>query len=165
MITRAGDMARRVACWAWRDKMRYRSAMARRTLIDDLGRSVELVAEPQRIVSLVPSLTETLFAIGAGPAVVGVTRWCVEPAASVATVPKVGGTKNPDLARIAELAPDLVVMNAEENRREDFTALVDAGLTVFVTEPKTVADGVRSIVQLGELSGRIDRAARLAEEQ
>ncbi len=135
------------------------------SIIDDLGRAVALPAPPRRIVSLVPSLTETLFAIGAGSAVVGLTRYCVEPAADVAAVPKVGGTKNPDLAHIRELAPDLVLMNAEENRRADFEALAAAGLTVFVTEPKTVADGVRSIVQLGELSGHVDRAAALADAQ
>lgn len=136
-----------------------------RHVVDDLGRSVEVPDEPRRIVCLVPSLTETLFAIGAGPAVVGVTRYCEEPAAAVAALPKVGGTKNPDLAAVRDLAPDLVIMNAEENRREDFEALAAAGLRVFVTEPKTVADGVRSIAQLGDVSGRREQAAVLAAEQ
>ena len=139
--------------------------MARHTVVDDLGRSVELVVAPTRIVSLVPSLTETLFAIGSGAAVVGVTRYCEEPADAVVALPKVGGTKNPDLAAIRDLAPDVVIMNAEENRREDFEALAGAGLAVFVTEPKTVADGIRAIVHLGELSGAVARAAALADEQ
>lgn len=121
-------------------------------LVDDLGRTVELAATPERIVSLVPSLTETLFAIGAGPRVVAVTRYCEEPAADVARVPKVGGTKNPDLHAIVELAPDVVVMNAEENRREDFDALAAARVPVFVTEPKTILAGIRSIAQLAELT-------------
>lgn len=121
-------------------------------LVDDLGRAVELAASPARIVSLVPSLTETLFAIGAGRRVVAVTRYCEEPAADVADLPKVGGTKNPDIQAIVELAPDVVVMNAEENRREDFDALASAGLPVFVTEPKTILDGIRSIAQLAELT-------------
>ena len=139
--------------------------MPRHTLVDDLGRSVQLAVAPARIVSLVPSLTETLFAIGAGAAVVGVTRWCEEPAAAVAALPKVGGTKNPDLARIRDLAPDVVVMNAEENRRDDFEALAASGVAVFVTEPKTVADGVRSIEQLGAITGCVESAAALAAEQ
>jgi ABC-type Fe3+-hydroxamate transport system substrate-binding protein len=134
-------------------------------IVDDLARAVLVPERPRRIVCLVPSLTETLFAIGAGERVVGVTRYCEEPAKEVAALPKVGGTKNPDLAGIQALAPDLVVMNAEENRRDDFEALVIAGLTVFVTEPKTVADGIRVIGTLGVLTGRVDAAAALEAEQ
>ncbi len=134
-------------------------------VVDDVGRVVEVPTRPGRIVSLVPSLTETLFAIGAGPAVVGVTRYCEEPAADVASVPKVGGTKNPDLAAIRALAPDLVVMNAEENRREDFEALAADGLPCFVTEPKTILAGVRIIARLGEIVGRTAEGRALAAEQ
>ena len=78
---------------------------------------------------------------------------------------KVGGTKNPDLAAITALRPDLVVMNAEENRREDFEALAARGLVVYVTEPKTVDDGVRLIARLGALVGCGDTGARLAAAQ
>lgn len=132
---------------------------------DDLGRAVALGGPPRRIVSLVPSLTETLFAIGAGPAIVGVTRYCEEPAREVALLPKVGGTKNPDVAAIAALAPDVVILNAEENRREDFAALAALGLACFVTEPKTVRDGIRLIARLGALVGRAAQAQDLASEQ
>lgn len=134
-------------------------------LVDDLGRTVELAATPERIVSLVPSLTETLFAIGAGLRVVAVTRYCEEPVADVARLPKVGGTKNPDLQAIVELAPDVVVMNAEENRREDFETLAAAGLRVFVTEPKTILDGIRSIAQLAELTACAHGTALAAEQE
>ncbi|MCC6766009.1 MAG: cobalamin-binding protein [Deltaproteobacteria bacterium] len=134
-------------------------------MTDDLGREVALPEAPRRIVSLVPSLTETLFALGAGPALVGVTRWCEEPAREVAALPKVGGTKNPDVEAIAALAPDVVVLNAEENRREDFTALTDLGIACFVTEPKTIHDGIRLIARLGALVGRIDAGAAIAAEQ
>jgi len=120
---------------------------------------------PRRIVSLVPSLTELLFALGAGDAVVAVTRYCTEPPHRVAAVAKVGGTKNPDLAAITALRPDLVVMNAEENRREDFEALAARGLAVYVTEPKTVDDGVRLITRLGALVGCGDTGTRLAAAQ
>jgi ABC-type Fe3+-hydroxamate transport system substrate-binding protein len=138
--------------------------VAERTVVDDIGRRVVLPEHPRRIVCLVPSLTETLFAIGAGADVVGVTRYCEEPAAAVAPLPKLGGTKNPDLAAVRALAPDLVIMNAEENRREDFAALAAAGLTVFVTEPKTVMDGLRVIDTLGTITGR-DAGATLASAQ
>src|SRR2546422_9072956 len=88
--------------------------------VDDLQRIVSLPVLPQRIVSLVPSLTEALFALGAGERLVGVTDYCTHPPEGVAQVTKVGGTKDPHLEAILQLAPDLVICNDEENRREDF---------------------------------------------
>ena len=85
-----------------------------------------------RIVSLCPSLTELVFDLGRGRELVGVTRFCVHPAEGVAGVEKVGGTKDPDVARIVELAPDLVLLNEEENRIEDARALAAAGLEYVV---------------------------------
>ncbi len=120
---------------------------------------------PRRIVSLVPSLTELLFALGVGERIVGVTRYCTAPADRVERVPKLGGTKNPDCDAIVDLRPDLVVMNAEENRREDFETLAAAGLNVLVTEPKTVDDGVRLITILGAAVGQGELGARLAAAQ
>ena len=90
---------------------------------DELGFRVELDRRPERIVSLVPSWTETPFAFGLDREIVGVTRFCMEPADAVASRPKVGGTKNPDIEAIVKLAPDLVIANAEENRREDVERL------------------------------------------
>lgn len=110
-------------------------------MIDDLGRTLVLSRRPARLVSLVPSLTELLFALGAGASVVGVTRFCRRPAAT-RTIQRVGGTKNPDLALIRALAPDLVIANAEENRREDVEALAAAGICVYVTFPKSVAAAI-----------------------
>ena len=88
---------------------------------------------PPRVVSLVPSVTETLVAWGRPP--VACTRFCLQPG-----IEAVGGTKRPRLARIEALAPDLVVVNDEENRREDYDALVAAGLAVHVASPRSVAD-------------------------
>lgn len=108
--------------------------------------------EPRRIVSLVPSLTEALFVLGLGERVVGVTDWCVHPAQAVAPLPKLGGTKNPDLSAIVALRPDLVIANREENRRQDVERLRAAGFAVWVTYPRTVRDGVallREIALLG----------------
>ena len=117
-------------------------------------------AAARRIVSLVPSLTEGLFALGLGERVVGVTDWCVHPAEQVARVPKVGGTKNPSLPRILELRPDLVIANQEENRRRDVERLEAAGLDVWVTYPRTVGDGVALLEELAELGA--PEAARRA---
>jgi ABC-type Fe3+-hydroxamate transport system substrate-binding protein len=110
-------------------------------------------APPRRIVSLVPSLTETLFALGAGTAVVGVTRFCEEPARALAGVTRVGGTKNPDVRAIRALQPDLVVASSEENRREDVEALIGAGLDVLVTHFPTVADALSGVALLARRIG------------
>jgi ABC-type Fe3+-hydroxamate transport system substrate-binding protein len=99
----------------------------------------------------VPSLTETLFAYGAGGSVVGVTRYCVEPAAAVALLPKIGGTKNPDLVAIRALRPDLVVASVEENRKEDVETLNAEGISVYVTLPTSVGGAVEMLGDLARL--------------
>ena len=109
---------------------------------------------PDRIVSLVPSLTEALVALGLGPRVVGVTDWCVHPADALAGLPRVGGTKDPDVAAIAKLRPGLVVANREENTRRAVSALEAAGIPVWVTYPRTVVEGARLLRELAELGGR-----------
>ena len=108
---------------------------------------------PGRIVSLVPSLTEALFALGLGSRLVGVTEWCVHPAEAVAALPKVGGTKNPDLAAIGSLAPELVIANHEENTRRDVERLEASGIPVWVTYPRSVADGAALLRELAEAGG------------
>jgi ABC-type Fe3+-hydroxamate transport system substrate-binding protein len=115
----------------------------------------------RRIVSLVPSLTESLFALGLGERVVGVTDWCVHPAAGVAGLPKLGGTKNPDLAAIRALEPDLVIANREENRRRDVEKLEAAGIRVWVTYPRTVAEGAAVLAELAELGASEEARARI----
>jgi ABC-type Fe3+-hydroxamate transport system substrate-binding protein len=106
---------------------------------------------PRRIVSLVPSLTEAIAATDVA-LLAGATDWCTHPAGL--DVPRVGGTKWPDLTRVLELRPDLVVANAEENRGEDVAALRAAGVRVWVTAPATVA---QSLGSLGRLCAVIER--------
>ena len=115
---------------------------------------------PLRVVSLVPSHSETLAALGAD--LVGVTRYCTVPA-SLDRLPRVGGTKDPDPEAVAALGPDLVVANAEENRREDVAALEAAGVRVLVTLPRTVSEGSDSVVVVGEAAGVGDAAAVLVD--
>jgi ABC-type Fe3+-hydroxamate transport system substrate-binding protein len=93
---------------------------------------------PERIVSLVPSLTEALFAFGVGSRVVGRTRYCLWPPRAVGKVPVVGGTKKVDVSRLLELEPDLVVAVREENSRENVERIQDAGVPVFVGAPESV---------------------------
>jgi ABC-type Fe3+-hydroxamate transport system substrate-binding protein len=133
-------------------------------IADDMGFRVELAHPPTRIVSLVPSWTETLFALGFDSEVVGITRFCVEPVAQVASIPKIGGTKNPDIDAIVKLAPELVIANAEENRREDIEKIREAGIAVFTTYPRTVPGAVESILRMGRALGREAGAAALAKE-
>ena len=104
-----------------------------------------------RLVSLVPSVTDTLAALGAADHVVGVTAYCTDGAPAAAT--RIGGTKNPDIARVVALAPDVVLANAEENRAEDIDALRAAGLDVRVSFPKTVDDVAGLITELAEVAG------------
>jgi ABC-type Fe3+-hydroxamate transport system substrate-binding protein len=98
-----------------------------------------------RVVSLVPSLTEAI-ATSAPGLLVGATRWCTHPPGLEAT--RVGGTKNPDIARIVALAPDLVVANEEENRAPDLAALAEAGLSVLVTEVRTLEQAFTELARV-----------------
>jgi ABC-type Fe3+-hydroxamate transport system substrate-binding protein len=90
---------------------------------------------PRRVVSLVPSLTEAV-AVTAPGLLVGATAWCTHPAGL--DVARIGGTKNPDVAAVTALAPDLVIANEEENRPADLAALRAAGLRVLVTEVRSL---------------------------
>ncbi len=105
---------------------------------------------PERIVSLVPSLTETLFAFGAGDRLIGCTRYCTQPPNKVGKLAKVGGTKKVSVARVLDLAPDLVVTVKEENTREDVEALREAGIPVLVGEPRTVAGAIEFLRELAQ---------------
>jgi len=95
---------------------------------------------PRRVVSLVPSVTESLFDLQVGDRLVAVTDYCIHPAEQVARLPRIGGPKNPDVQRIIDINPDLVIANREENRREDVERLQAAGIPVWVTFPRTVRD-------------------------
>lgn len=95
---------------------------------------------PRRVVSLVPSLTESLFDLDLGDRLIAITDYCVHPANRVESLVRVGGTKNPDTDRIIAMQPDLVLMNDEENRRADAEALQAADITLWVTGPRTVFD-------------------------
>jgi len=117
---------------------------------------------PLRVVSLCPSITETLVSIGGLKSLAGVTRYCTRPKGLLWGLPRIGGTKSPDIGRILDLKPDLVFANAEENRLEDVEALRTAGIEVDVTLPKTVAEVPQAIRQWGARLSTIDQAEPLA---
>jgi len=119
---------------------------------------------PLRVVSLCPSITETVAALGAWDSLVGRTRYCVHPADRVGDVEEVGGTKGPKIDRIRELEPDLVLLNEEENRKEDAEALTALGLRVESFLPSDVPTTAAYIQRLGELLGKSSEGAALAAE-
>lgn len=118
---------------------------------DASGARVELPGDARRVVSLVPSVTESLFALGLGAHVVAVTDWCIHPSDLPASVARVRGTKNPDVDAIVALAPDLVLANLEENREIDVRRLRERGVTVWVDYPRTVDDAVLHLEGLARL--------------
>jgi ABC-type Fe3+-hydroxamate transport system substrate-binding protein len=131
------------------------------TIRDDLGDELLLEQLPRRIVSLVPSVTETVVDLGAGDRLVGITNYCVHPAEAVASLRKVGGTKGFSFEKIDELHPDLILANKEENRRHQIDRLRES-YPVFVTYPRTVDDAIKMVIDLGALTGTSAQAREFA---
>ncbi len=121
------------------------------------------MAATQRIISLVPSLTELLFDLGLDTELVGLTKFCIHPANKVIGKTVVGGTKNVHLERVAALSPTLIIANKEENTRADIEAL-QADFAVLLTDVITLDDALKMIVTVGEAVDRQDNARRLANK-
>ena len=105
---------------------------------------------PKRVVSLVPSLTEALFAFGVGERVVGRTRYCTQPPQKVGKIPKVGGTKKVSVPRVLDLEPDLIIAVREENTRENIEELREAGIPVLVGAPQDVSGAIDLLKELAD---------------
>jgi ABC-type Fe3+-hydroxamate transport system substrate-binding protein len=118
---------------------------------DDRGRFLDFAAPPQRVVSLVPSDTLNVAALGCASALVGRTDYCELPADVVARLPSVGGTKNPRVDAICELSPDLVLANQEENTRGDLEELARRGVRVYVAFPRRVVEGIAHLGRLARI--------------
>jgi Periplasmic binding protein len=126
--------------------------------------SVAPVSDEPRIVSLVPSITELLCDLGLAGQLVGRTGFCIHPWETVRDIPKVGGTKDVRLDRIRELAPTHVVVNVDENLKEDAEALAGFVPEVLVTHPQAPRDNLALYRQMGEAFGREEQAERLCAE-
>jgi len=137
------------------------AAAAGFTASDQTGRTVTLPAPPRRIISLVPSVTETLFAIGAQDALVGVTDFCDHPP-EARKKPSVGGMLAPSLETIVTLKPDLVIATTAGNREETFAQLERLGIPVYLVNPVRLPDVLDLIARLGALTGHEAGAARLS---
>jgi len=128
-------------------------------LLDGLGRSVTMDTVPQRIVSLAPSNTEILFALGLGDQVVGVTEYCNYPEAAKAK-PKVGGFSTVDIEKVVSLKPDLVLAT-QIHAKKVIPALENLGITVVALNPKTLNGVLKSITLVGQITGRSEPASEL----
>lgn len=131
---------------------------------DQLGIALEFNHSPQRIVSLVPSITEWLWDMGLEDRVVGITKFCVRPDTWYRNKPRIGGTKQVHLDRLVALRPDLVIANKEENDASDVAAIRAAGIPVWTSDVRTWDDALDMMHLLGELLDVSGRAAALNME-
>ncbi len=134
------------------------------TVRDDLGDEVPVPRRPRRLVSLVPSTSELLAHLGLADDLVAVTEYCTSPRGAFTHAERVRGTKNPDTRAIVGLAPDLVIANEEENRPLDVRRLRDAGVPVYVTRVRTVADVAASVAALTDVLDRREAGTEIAAE-
>ncbi|MFT6760480.1 MAG: ABC-type Fe3+-hydroxamate transport system substrate-binding protein [Psychroserpens sp.] len=135
--------------------------MKRRTVIDQIGRTVLIPKIPQRIVSLVPSQTELLYDLGLGERVVGITKFCVHPDKWFRGKARIGGTKKLNFEAIAALNPDLIIANKEENNKEDIERL-EKQFPVWVSDITDLESSLMMIEKIGEVTG--SDASKLVEE-
>lgn len=131
-----------------------------RQFTDQLGRVVSINYPPKRIVSLVPSQTELLFELGLNEEVLGVTKFCVHPAAKMNSKTKVGGTKKLNIELIRSLQPDLIIGNKEENSKDDID-LLSAEFPVWMSDICSLEEAMLMITQIGEIVDREPEAAYL----
>jgi len=120
-------------------------------ITDDRKRLVTLLGNPRRIVSLLPSETDNVRALGGLERLVGRTDYCTPVAPEVARIPSIGGTKDVDVEAVVALAPDLILANQEENGRRAVEELCKRGFTVFISFPCTVAAAVAHLARLARM--------------
>lgn len=138
-------------------------AQERRQVTDETGRAVEVPVHPQRIVSLAPNLTETLFALGLDARIVGDTDSCDYPPAA-RSLPHVGSIIAPNLEKIVSLHPDLILATTAGNRRETVRALERMGFAVYASDPHSVTGTLASIRRIASLVGAGEQGQALLGE-
>lgn len=134
-----------------------RASGTNRVLTDQTGRRVSVPEHPQRLISLAPSITETLYALGAGDLLVGDTDYCDYPP-EARLKPHVGALLNPNLERIVALKPDLVLGSAEANRRETADQLERLGIPLYGLTAHSLDETLGSLEDLGRVLGREEQA-------
>ena len=136
---------------------------ALRSVTDELGREIKITYPPQRIISLAPSVTETLFALGLGDRIVGVTAFCDFPEAAKAKA-QVGDTLNPNPERLIALKPDLVVVSTASQLEKLARQLGELNIPVYVTNPRSIGEVMASIIKLGEATGTSVEADKIIRQ-
>ncbi len=131
-----------------------------RVLIDEAGRRVKVPLSAKRIISLAPSITEIIFALGLRQEIIGVTNFCDYPE-EVTTKPRIGGFVNPDVEKIVSLKPDLVIAIADGNRWDTIERLSDLGFPVYTVDPKGFDGVIQTIRNIGEIIGKGEEARAL----
>ncbi len=131
--------------------------------IDQLNRKVEINFPPKRIISLVPSQTELLYDLGLDDEVVGQTIFCIHPHNKHQSKPRIGGTKKLNFDKIAELKPDLIIGNKEENDQLQIEELMKL-YPVWMSDIKTLGDALNMIERVGELVNKKDNALKISIE-
>jgi ABC-type Fe3+-hydroxamate transport system substrate-binding protein len=134
-----------------------------RIFTDQMNRTVRLGSIPSRIVSLVPSQTELLYDLGLNDEVVGITKFCVYPEEWFKSKIRVGGTKKVDIEKVAQLKPDLIIGNKEENTESDILELEKIA-PVWMSDIYTVEDALNMILELGEIIGKVQAADKLCKK-
>ena len=130
---------------------------------DQLGNIVSIPRNPQRIISLVPSITEFLYALGMGERVVGITKFCIYPELWFQTKTRIGGTKTPDFDKIKALSPDLIIGNKEENQEDDITRLRELA-PVYMSDVNSIEDMYEMIRDLATILGVEAEGPRWVEQ-
>jgi iron complex transport system substrate-binding protein len=119
---------------------------------DDLKREIEFQSRVTRIISLAPSITETMFVLDNGKSLIAVTEYCDYPPAAKMKA-SIGGMVTPNFEKIVELKPDLIIMTVEGNNQDDFNKLQNLGYKIFVTQPKDIDGIIKSISDIGKIIG------------
>ena len=133
-------------------------------LIDQTGRKISLNdLPPRKVISTVPSITETLFFLSDEPGIAGITRFCTHPAEKLSRIPIIGGTKTLRLSKIEAINPDLIICNKEENVREQVERLMRR-FTVYLSDVKNLSDACALIRDLGTILRKAQQASDLVEK-
>ena len=133
-------------------------------LLDAVGVHHRPAEDDARIVSLVPSITELLFHLGLGAQVVGRTSFCIHPEGALAAVPRVGGTKKLRMDRLRELRPSHVIVNIDENRKQDVETIAEFAPHVIVTHPLHPDDNLALYRLVGGIFGKAAQTQNLCDE-
>lgn len=132
-------------------------------IVDQIGSELVFKRRPEKIISAVPSITELLYDLGLNNEVIGITKFCVHPEHWFRSKTRIGGTKNLNLEKIANIAPDLILANKEENVREQITHLQEL-CNVYVSDVSSLEDAIAMINDIGNITRTPDRSNLMSQK-